>query len=255
MSLKNFNKAILKIEKDDISVVEVDLSLSELRVSLAARKEASFVGREISSALQTLQEEGVQTDQFTEHIDNFYTTAIKYFDNWCKMFEFTAKFQWTRLHEIPTWDQVSSCYGTVDKFVSVDVDGKRLNEDELFDEITNVNAYCATKLDEWNELQLSSSKRWVNVFQHFEKEHVSCENVKLLIEFIHSMPGSNSTVERLFSVMNSFWTKEKSSMKVETVKAVLILKSNINDTCAQFHDRLLKNTDLLRKIHSSEKYN
>ena len=39
MSLKNFNKAIFKIEKDDISVVEVDLSLSELRVSLAARKE------------------------------------------------------------------------------------------------------------------------------------------------------------------------------------------------------------------------
>jgi hypothetical protein len=41
-----------------------------------------------------------------------------------------------------------------------------------------------------------------------------------IVEFIFCLPGSTEPVERIFSVMNSMWSKEKSRLSVETITCV-----------------------------------
>lgn len=67
-------------------------------------------------------------------------------------------------------------------------------------------------------------------------------------------PGTNAATERVFSLMNDLWTSEKFRMKVETVKAILTVKVNRNQTFEEIKKGLAANPDLIQKIHSSEKY-
>jgi len=73
-------------------------------------------------------------------------------------------------------------------------------------------------------------------------------------EYILSLPGSTASVERTFSGMNDIWTNEKSQLKVETLKAILIVKTNLKMTCLQFYHFLKNQKDMLKQISSSTKY-
>ena len=65
---------------------------------------------------------------------------------------------------------------------------------------------------------------------------------------------TNAQVERVFSLMKHYWTDDKSRLDVSTMRAIVVTKFNCEDTCLEMHDRLLQNKTVLKKIHSSEKY-
>jgi hypothetical protein len=92
------------------------------------------------------------------------------------------------------------------------------------------------KTPEWKEIQDSLD------FQDF------CN----IVEFIVCLPGSTAPVERIFSVTNTMWSKEKSSLSVETMRATLVVRQNCVMECEKFFDKMLKERNLLRKITSSE---
>jgi hypothetical protein len=51
-----------------------------------------------------------------------------------------------------------------------------------------------------------------------------------------ALPGSNAAVERVFSVINALWTDEKNRLKIQTVKALTIVKTHFKDfSCAEFY--------------------
>ena len=54
--------------------------------------------------------------------------------------------------------------------------------------------------------------------------------------------------------MNALWTDEKNRFLVETIKSILMIKSNINLSCDAFAKKLAKDKAILKKIHGSEKY-
>lgn len=101
---------------------------------------------------------------------------------------------------------------------------------------------------------LSVSEKWWNVFEHFKINSIPCNNLKNIAEFIMCLPGTNASVERIFSNMNLIWTDEKSRMKVETVKAELQVKTNFGMSCNDFKGHLAKNENILKGLHSCEKY-
>ena len=72
---------------------------------------------------------------------------------------------------------------------------------------------------------------------------------------IFCFPGSTSPVERIFSLMNSMWTKEKLKLSIEIMKAMLIVKQNVTMECDKFYHKVLKNMNVRQKITSSEKDN
>ena len=42
-----------------------------------------------------------------------------------------------------------------------------------------------------------------------------------VFEYLLCIPGSNTPVERLFSIMNKIWTTEKSQLGLDTLKLVI----------------------------------
>ena len=65
---------------------------------------------------------------------------------------------------------------------------------------------------------------------------------------------SNAFVERVFSLANVQWTKERNSLEVETVKSLLLVTVNFDLSCKEMHNMLLENKNLLEKISGCEKY-
>lgn len=126
---------------------------------------------------------------------------------------------------------------------------------EVFDEFTLILNYVTSqKISEWNHLKVHTETRWVEVFKHFRANNLKHENFSLLIEYILCLPGTNASVERIFSLMNKLWTSEKNSLQVSVLKAMLITKVNINKTCQEFYAYLKSTPSLLKQICSSEKY-
>ena len=65
----------------------------------------------------------------------------------------------------------------------------------------------------------------------------------------------NPTKERVFSLMQSQWTKERNKLSVAIMKSLLTLQYNFKDMCCgEFFSFLKSDKTLLKRIGSSEKY-
>ena len=72
----------------------------------------------------------------------------------------------------------------------------------------------------------------------------------MILQFLLAIPGTNAPVERVFSLMNSYWSDQKSLLSEETLEAVMIVKVNMEETCVEFYDRILADKKRLRSIPS-----
>jgi hypothetical protein len=102
---------------------------------------------------------------------------------------------------------------------------------------------------------LITCARWSEVFLHFSEKIVPYLQLQRLAEISLCLPGSNASVERVFSAMNMIWTSQRSRLRLQTVKSMLTVLANFPMTCQQFAAKLGSRQDILRKVHSSEKYN
>lgn len=98
------------------------------------------------------------------------------------------------------------------------------------------------------------TQRWGSLLNHFQQNEIPPTNLAKLASVVICLPGSNAPVERVFSLMNDVWTAERNRFNVCTVKALLTVKTNFNLTCQGFMEKLAEDKQILRKIHSSEKY-
>ena len=62
------------------------------------------------------------------------------------------------------------------------------------------------------------------------------------------LTARHANVERLFSLINAEWSKERNRPRVESVKSLILTKYNIKMSCEAFHNYLLQNQDPLSKI-------
>jgi hypothetical protein len=87
------------------------------------------------------------------------------------------------------------------------------------------------------------------------KENINTVNIKCLISFYLALPGSNAQIERVFSMIDALWSDEKNRVKIETVKAVTIVKIHFKVfSCSEFLSRISKEKVFLEQIHKSDKY-
>lgn len=54
--------------------------------------------------------------------------------------------------------------------------------------------------------------------------------------------------------MNDIWTDSNNRFTVPSIKAILIVKTNINLLCDKFLEKLAKNKAIQEKIHQFKKY-
>ena len=75
-----------------------------------------------------------------------------------------------------------------------------------------------------------------------------------VVSFVFSIPVSNSSSERPFSVMNSLWTKERNRLGLGLLRAELQVCENLKYKCSELYDFLIKKPRLLAAARSDAKY-
>lgn len=246
-----FHKTVLLIQSSEISALESLNIFKDLKQKIAARKEESYIPIILKNMLKT---EDFLDKQHTieKHIFEFYLTAEEYLRQWenpdCQNLE---TFRWVLLQETPQFSSIQPSL----EVVSLNNSKIKIDEDGLFDETTCIKQYVTEKkIEEWQASNISVSCRWTEIFNFCVKNKLNYYNTLLLVEFALCLPGTNAELERVFSIINNIWTAEKSQLKVDTLKSMIITRVNNKLTCLEFYKALLENEMALKSISSQSKY-
>ncbi|PSN46048.1 hypothetical protein C0J52_07692 [Blattella germanica] len=155
---------------------------------------------------------------FKKSVSSFYSNCIEYIDQWSSPFTKIFVLDWVRLHSLIEWDTVQNSLNYINTCT-----GKQINDSYLFNEVANVRAYASSdKIQEWNNVNMRVHLRWVEIFKHFKEKCIPFSHICNVVEFSLSLPASNAPTERVFSITNNLWTNEKSQLKTETLKHLII---------------------------------
>lgn len=109
--------------------------------------------------------------------------------------------------------------------------------------------YDSKLCNEWISLksfanQLSNEDKKLNTNELFIKYFRECSSkelyaqLQIIAQFFFCIPGHNANVERVFSLVNSQWTKERNKLSPNTVSAIILTKYNFhNYNCSSFYGR------------------
>ncbi|XP_071038982.1 uncharacterized protein [Parasteatoda tepidariorum] len=245
-----FNQSILKIESDDKCVIESGAVVKDLIFKLKARKNAKFVPLVVKPELTKLIAENIITeDSYLETSKEFYEAAISYLEAWNDNNDDMSDLKCLLLDCKPSRSEFDEAVLSLSSKCAI----LNVNSDDLFDEFTYLEGYLDSKDDKWYQ-SVHITDKWREINNYFQKNNIPFTNIKRIVELAMCWPSSNAPVERVFSRINNYWTKEKSRMDVNTVKAVLSVLINFDFSCDIFSQLLEKNPEILKKIHSSEKY-
>lgn len=129
------------------------------------------------------------------------------------------------------------------------------NASKIFNQYCHVKTYCSTeKIADWKEKKAPADLRWVEIFQHMETENVPYKELAKLVEFALCLPGTNASVERVFSTIKQLWRDERSRLEQNTIRAILFVKNNLDYNCVDFYSFLKQKPDLLKQIAAQDKY-
>lgn len=163
------------------------------------------------------------------------------------------KFSWVILRTPLAWSKVQESLQHIPHPKS-NFDCTK-NSRMVFEQYGRIKIYCSDeKLAEWKEKKLSTEDRWVEIFQNMDTQQVSYAEFARLIEYILCLPGTSAAVERVFSLIKNVWKTESARLDMSTLKAILLVKKNLDYSCVEFYQFLRAQPALLRKIVSQDKY-
>lgn len=243
-----FHGTVTILEADHLNFCEVGEIIIELEAKFQSRLDESYVPIVLKNDLKVLVNEGeINENYFMGQVRNFYNNIVDYLHKYSEQYSELQQFNWVQLKKNVQWSDVEESVIYFNENVT------NVNDNVLFDEITLVSAYVKANAERWLKENTRTDNKWLEIFKYFNENGKPLCNCKLIVQFILSIPGTNAATERVFSLMNAMWTSEKEAMKVETVGAMLEVKHNMG-TCLEFRKILAENTEVLKKIHSSEKY-
>ncbi|KAL0879646.1 hypothetical protein ABMA27_003361 [Loxostege sticticalis] len=128
-------------------------------------------------------------------------------------------------------------------------------DDLLHDQFCNLISFLKSKSNEDEAyFDLKLHEQWTIYFKSVKNIECFSELLKIC-EFYFCISAHNANVERVFSLINTQWSKERNRLSVQSVKSIILTQYNfINMSCEDFYNYLLKNKELLSKIGSSAKY-
>ncbi|CAH1984451.1 unnamed protein product [Acanthoscelides obtectus] len=247
-----FHKVILDVEGDKICATEAALEYFELINKLQNRLNELYLPLKVRESLSKLENMGDidrsvnYRDIFIMHVKQFYSNCVTYLKNWSENLSELKLFGWVNLKKQVSWAEIlSSCEAFKDYI------GPILNQDELFDEVSLIRTNVTEdKIVDWNSRNISTEDRWLEVFQ----KESALKNLKILCEFVFCLPGTSASLERLFSNINNYWSPDKSQLKISTLEAIMQVYTNFKVSCNEMFQFLKSETQLLKEIHGSKKY-
>lgn len=185
------------------------------------------------------------------HIKNqliiWYKNILKYIED---RFDFSKnnilfKMQIFSLKTIFRFDQL------VEVLTALSLDNV-IDIDELYEEycqIKEVLNIIITERSSNNETNFSYEK-WHKLLS----QNNNLKSFLKIFQFIASIPISNASAERVFSLCNNTWSDNRNRLLIENVKAELQIKVNYTFTCEEFYQYVIHNKRLLKCARSQKKY-
>lgn len=245
-----FHSSILQLEKETNSVVEVMEVLCCVQEMLTERKNSFFMPLKVKSLLEEKRKEGfdAECDKFSAEVNNLYETAIEYLDKWMQPMKEFSCFMWMSLKESLEWNKIEpSIKFLQDRDVPID-------DVKCFDQLCNLKKFVNMHKNNGEFSDLQPYQKWTKYFESSTDITRHSELLKIA-EFLFSISPHNANVERVFSLMQSQWSKERGNLSLPSVRAILLVQyNNKHITCKEFHAYLLNNKQLLNKIRSTQKY-
>ncbi|XP_048345101.1 uncharacterized protein LOC125428658 [Sphaerodactylus townsendi] len=236
--MRIFSESVKKLECDHVTCTELHSVLESLHSKLKRRKEDKFYGKSSQVILSNIPVS--ENKKFAEEADKTLSRCIAYLEQWyyfeTSIFEQMAVLSLNT--EVKWFDLV-----TLVTALCLDID-----IDQLY------NEYCV--LQKFREEIVSKEQkvdqRWVKVFKQIP-ERADSQLLKL-VSFVLSIPVSNAFCEKIYSLMAQLWSKDRNGLNDSVVKAELQVQLNFNISCADFHEFLHKNPELLRVARGQQTY-
>jgi hypothetical protein len=243
-----FHSHIQSIEREKNSVLEILNILSDMQNILQERKIQNYVPLKVKGLLQDRQDEGLEVGckHFLTAVKSLYSGCLEYLDMWIEPFKEFSCFKWMELENV-SWTEVeSSIKYMMDKGFDID-------DSKCFNQFCNLKTFIATYKNEGRK-SAPFHEKWSQYFKSSKSVECHSELLKMA-QFFFAIPAHNANAERLFSLIQMQWSKERNCLAVESVKGLAIVKYNFRHfTCVAFDSYLLKHPDILKKIRSTEKY-
>lgn len=244
---KLFHDNIKRIEGEEVTLLETELIVEEMINALDMRFNNKFVPNCVNKLMEDFPKANI--DKVVKTILHTYEITSNYLKQWKSNID-VAHLKWALLNKKIEWQDFSPLLRDP-LFAKVITN---LDDTELFDEVMAINVFLKDQIAEWAGCKLSISAKWLLVNKHMADNGILIKNIKKIIEFLFTLPGTNACCERVFSLINNYWGDDKSQLTTTVLKSVVTLKFNINKTCKGFYNEIKENVNLLNEVHTSGKY-
>lgn len=239
-----FQTAILSLERSNLVAVEVFDILSAVRDKLLKRQADKFFGFHVGKAMKKLPAQ--QSKKLESQFLAFYKKALTYLDQWFDFSEtnYMNKIRCLNLKQPLIFDDLLSVVESLKLQASVSID-------ELYEEYSAISQHLLPYTESRDD-DFSCDAKWAAAFQKAGIDNVS--NLLNIVSFVMSIPASNAAVERVFSLMESFWSDARNRCSTELIRAELQVKMNFDMDCQAFHKFVKGKKELLRCAANDNKY-
>ena len=159
--MKYFNQAILKLEKENISAVEVALVLSEVKQNVLAKKENIFLPSQAMVLLKKLQEKDEVNDKCLSYL-GLSDGAYEDLNSHC-WFDLKAETSWAKVLE------------STNK-INIMFTKQMIDSDSVFDEEVFAKKLISKCCEEDSWQNASFEQKWVQIFKKFEEKDIKIPN-------------------------------------------------------------------------------
>lgn len=218
--------------------------MNELKTNISTRINEQLYGSNFITCKNKLSVSNINT--IKKDFDMFYNTALTYLSN-----HFDYEYSPLKFLEPLCLKSNLLLYQDIAKIIEVFGLVDVISLDEIFEEFTIIKPAIPTVSFKNN---LTVYEKWLELLS-IQK----LKNFEILLEFILSIPPSNSHVERVFSMMKLKWTDVRNHCSVDLIKNELMITLNIlpstNSSCTDFVNLVKDDTAFLNAVKSQKKYN
>lgn len=177
--LKSSNEYVLRTEDSKIPSFEVAAEISTLRMKVENRKNVVFIPQAAQSLFDVMKES--EKEYCRHYVKKFYTTLSEYLEKWSTSLDGTQVFCWMDLASVPDW--------TMHVQPSLQYFSEHYNDDEIdddtaFDETSLLCKLVQEKFSGWNNLKVTSEKRWLEVFALLAQQNRPINNLSMLVQYL-----------------------------------------------------------------------
>lgn len=235
-----FQQTSKRLQNMDTSATELYEIMDSLKTNLTERLEQQFFGAHFISCCQHLKAN--KYEKFKKVFGLFFVNVNTYLSKW---FNFSDDNIFKVIECLKLNNEIS--YNDLMKVVKT-LQLENISLDGLFNEYCTIkpilNIVCSEEQNVYS--------KWTKIFSSGTKENF--KNIFLLVSYVLSIPPSNAYVERVFSIMNQKWSKQRNRCNVGLIKSELQISLNFEENCSDFIEKIKLDEDLLQAVISNQKY-